>query len=227
MAPRRWFSVVVAVIVIAAGAFAAGYLVHTTTTTTSTSGPTTTTSAPEPTWVATWPTASSPLRYKTPTAAALGFARAVLHMTTPQARAFQQGDTRSGEVPIVTSSTGPVTTVLVRQLTSDNSWWVLGSACAAVNISTPHALDTVTSPQILSGESTAFEAVINYALYQDNDTTPLARGTTMGGSNGTMGPFHTTLSFTAPTQRYGVLVVYTLSAKDGSVLEASAIRVVF
>lgn len=228
MAPRRWFSVVVAVVVIAAGAFAAGYLAHTTTTTTTSStSAVTTTSAPEPTWVATWPTASSSLRYRTPTAAALGFARAVLHMSTPQARAFQQGDTRSGEVPIVTSPTGPVTTVLVRQLTSDNSWWVLGSACAAVNISTPHALNTVTSPQILSGESTAFEAVINYALYQDNDTTPLASGTTMGGANGEMGPFNTTLSFTAPTQRYGVLVVYTLSAKDGSVLEASAIRVIF
>jgi hypothetical protein len=230
MAPRRWFSVVVAVVVIAAGAFAAGYLAHSSTTTTSTSStstPATTTSAPEPTWVATWPTAASTIRYRTPSAAALGFARAVLHMTTPQARAFQQGDTRSGEVPIVTSPTGPVTTVLVRQLTSDNTWWVLGSACAAVNITAPHALDTVSSPMALTGESTAFEAVINYSLYQDNVATPLATGTTMGGANGVMGPFSTTLSFATPTQHYGVLVVYTLSAKDGSVLEASAIRVAF
>ncbi len=229
MAPRRWFSVVVAVVVIAAGAFAAGYLVHsaTTTTTTSTSVPATTTSAPEPTWVAPWPTAASTIRYPTPSAAALGFARAVLHMTTPQARAFQQGDTRSGEVPIITSPTGPVTTVLVRQLTSDNTWWVLGSACAAVNITSPHALDTVSSPMALTGESTAFEAVINYSLYQDNVAIPIATGTTMGGSNGVMGPFSTTLSFATPSQRYGVLVVYTRSAKDGSVLEASAIRVAF
>ncbi len=220
-----------AVVVIAAGAFAAGYLAHsaTTTTTSSTSSTSlsTTTTALEPTWVATWPTASSSLRYRTPSAAALGFARAVLHMATPQARAFQQGDTRSGEVPIVTSPTGPVTTVLVRQLTSDNTWWVLGSACAAVNITSPHALDTITSPLSLSGESTAFEAVINYSLYQDNDAKALVSGTTMGGANGVMAPFKKTITFATPTQRYGVLVVYTLSAKDGSVLEASAIRVAF
>ena len=228
MGSRRWLSVIVVVVLVAVAAFAAGYLAHTTTTTTTTSAPaTSTTTILDPTWVATWPTSSSSIRYATPTAAALGFAKSVLHMTSPVARAFQQGDTRSGEVPIVTTANGPVTTVLVRQLTSDNSWWVLGSACAAVNIATPHALDTVSSPLSLSGESTAFEAVINYALYQDDVTTALASGTTMGGSNGVMGPFSTTLTFAAPTQRYGVLVVYTRSAKDGSVLEASAIRVAF
>ena len=218
------------VVVVAAAAFAAGYLAHSSTTTTSTtSTPATSTSTTvlDPTWVATWPTASSSLRYATPSAAALGFAKSVLHMTSPVARAFQQGDTRSGEVPIVTTANGPVTTVLVRQLASDNTWWVLGSACAAVNITLPHALSTVASPMPLSGQSTAFEAVINYSLYQDDVATPLVTGTTMGGSNGVMGPFSTTLDFTAPTHRYGVLVVYTRSAKDGSVLEASAIRVAF
>ena len=216
MASRRWLSTLVVVVLVAAAAFAAGYLVHSTTTT-----------MLDPTWVATWPTSSSSVRYSTPTAAALGFAKSVLHMTSPVARAFQQGDTRSGEVPIVTTANGPVTTVLVRQLTSDNSWWVLGSACAAVNITLPHALDTVSSPMSLTGQSTAFEAVINYSLYQDDVAAPLVSGTTMGGSNGAMGPFSTTLAFAAPTHRYGVLVVYTRSAKDGSVLEASAIRVAF
>ena len=214
MGSRRWLSVIVVVVLVAVAAFAAGYLAHTTT-------------ILDPTWVATLPTSSSSIRYATPTAAALGFAKSVLHMTSPVARAFQQGDTRSGEVPIVTTANGPVTTVLVRQLTSDNSWWVLGSACSAVNIVHPGALDTVASPLAVSGQSTAFEAVINYSLYQDNVAAPLVSGTTMGGSNGVMGPFSTTLHFAAPTQRYGVLVVFTRSAKDGSVLEASAIRVVF
>lgn len=230
MGSRRWISVIVVVVVVAAAAFAAGYLAHSTTTTTSTtSAPTSTPTStlPDPTWVATWPTASSSLRYSSPSAAALGFAKSVLHMASPVARAFQQGDTRSGEVPIVTTANGPVTTVLVRQLTSDNTWWVLGSACAAVNIALPHALNTVSSPLTLTGQSTAFEAVINYSLYQDDVTAPLVTGTTMGGSNGVMGPFSTTLHFAAPTHRYGVLVVCTRSAKDGSVLEASAIRVLF
>jgi hypothetical protein len=229
MGSRRWLSVIVVLVIVAAAAFAAGYLAHSTTSTTSaTSAPSTSsTTILDPTWVATWPTAGSSLRYSTPTAAALGFATSVLHMSAPVARAFQQGDTRSGEVPVVTSANGPVTTVLVRQLTSDNTWWVLGSACADVNITLPHALDTVSSPLSLSGQSTAFEAVINYSLYQDDVAAPLVSGTTMGGSNGVMGPFSTTLNFAAPTHQYGVLVVYTRSAKDGSVLEASAIRVTF
>ncbi|MHB8827491.1 MAG: Gmad2 immunoglobulin-like domain-containing protein [Acidimicrobiales bacterium] len=228
MGSRRWLSTLVVVVVVAVAAFAAGYLVHSTTTTTTTSPPaTTTTTTLDSTWVATWPTSSSTIRYATPTAAALGFATSVLHMTSPVARAFQRGDTRSGEVPIVTTTNGPVTTVLVRQLTSDNSWWVLGSACAAVNITLPHALDTVSSPLTLTGQSTAFEAVINYSLYQDDVAAPMVSGTAMGGSNGVMGPFSTTVTFAAPAHRYGVLVVYTRSAKDGSVLEASAIRVAF
>lgn len=227
MGSRRWLSTLVVVVLVAVAAFAAGYLVHSTTTTTTSAPATTTSTSLDPTWVATWPTSSSAIRYSTPTAAALGFARSVLHMTSPVARTFQQGDTRSGEVPIVTTANGPMTTVLVRQLTSDNSWWVVGSACASVNITLPHALEAVSSPLSLTGQSTAFEAVINYSLYQDDVTSPLVSGTTMGGSNGVMGPFSTTLTFAAPTHHYGVMVVYTRSAKDGSVLAASAIRVAF
>lgn len=218
---------VVAIVVVAAAAYAAGYLAHSTPSSTSSTSSTTSTSPPDPTWVAAWPTAQSSLRYATPTAAALGFAHAVLAMRSPVAQPFQRGDTRSGEVPIRTTSNGPVTTVLVRQLTGEGSWWVLGATCAAVDIARPSALATVTAPFTLSGESTAFEAVINFALYQDDVATPLVTGTTMGGSNGLMGPFSKTLYFATPTHRYGVLVVFVRSAKDGSVLEGSTTRVAF
>ena len=79
----------------------------------------------------------------------------------------------------------------------------------------------------LSGESTSFETVINFALYEDNATKPLVTGATKGGANGYMGPFSTPLYFEAPTHPFGVLVVSVNSAKDGSVLEASATRVAF
>jgi len=66
-----------------------------------------------------WPTTASSTRYVTPRAAATGFATDYLHMVGPMVGAFQQGDSRSGEVPVQTGVSGPVTSVLVRQLGSD------------------------------------------------------------------------------------------------------------
>ena len=49
----------------------------------------------------------------------------------------------------------------------------------------------------------------------------------MGGSNGDMGPFTDVVSFTQPTQPRGAIVLKTYSMKDGSVAEASVIRIAF
>ncbi len=148
-------------------------------------------------------------------------------MTSPVIGQFQQGDTRSGEVNVQPNATGPVTTVILRQLTSDQSWWILGAATADITITQPSTLATVSSPLVISGSSTAFEAVVNVTLRQDNVTTPLVATTVMGGSNGQLGPFHKSLTFATPTSSYGALVMYTVSAKDGSVANASVIRVRF
>ena len=88
----------------------------TTSTTTTTASPTSTTSLESATWTAVWPTAASTTRYQTPEAAAQGFATAYVHMANPVIGPFEQGDARSGEVPVQPSASGPVTTVLVRQL---------------------------------------------------------------------------------------------------------------
>ncbi len=230
MGSRRWTVVVTVVVVVAVAAFAAGYVAHSTSSTspttvaTSTTAPTTTTS---PAWVAAWPSVQGSLRYQTPSSAALGFARLVLAMRAPIAHGFARGDTRSGEVAVTATPGGPVTTVLVRQVTGDSSWWVLGSTCRDVVIGEPSALATIASPLRLSGWSSAFEAVINDALYEDVVARPIASGTTMGGANGVMGPFATTLTFPAPAHPYGVLVVSVRSPRDGAVREATAIRVAF
>ena len=220
---------VVAIMLVAVVAFAVVSLTRSPATTTNSTSTTSTaagSSTTAPSWVAVWPTARS-LRYATPTAAALGFANEVLRMRSPVAESFQRGDTRSGEVPIRSTPHGPVTTVLVRQLTGDRSWWVLGATCAAVDVARPRALATVSSPFTLSGRSTSFEAVINFALYQDDATKPLVTGVTTGGANGVMGPFARALYFEPPTHHYGVLVVSVRSPKDGAVLEASTVRVAF
>jgi len=229
MALRRKtvISALVAVLLIALG-FVAGRQTAPTATTT-TSAPTTTTTAPlvSQTATAIWPTIASLVRYATPAAAASGFALAYLHMTDPVVGAYRAGDTRSGEVPVRGSAGGPETTVLVRQVTSDASWWVIGAATQDITINMPSTLARVSSPFSISGVSTAYEAVVNISLREDDVSTPLATGTTMGGSMGQLGPFHSSLTFQTPTSTYGALVLYTISAKDGSVASASVIRLRF
>ena len=82
-----------------------------------------------------------------------------------------------------------------------------------------------TSPLAIAGRSTAFEGVVNVSLRQDDVSTPLFEGTVMGGGMGLMAPFHLSIAFGVPSHQFGALVLYTISAKDGSVVNASVIRV--
>jgi hypothetical protein len=173
-----------------------------------------------------WPTAASTTRYRTPESAAQGFATDYLHMTNPVINGFQQGDARSGEVPVQPDSTGPVTTVLVRQMGFDNSWWVLGAGTAAINPSAPAWNARISSPASLTGTSVAYEGTVQTQVRQDDTTKPLGEGYVTGGSTA-MGPFSGSLAFTRPNTKYGAVVLYTTSAKDGSVQGVSVIRVRF
>jgi hypothetical protein len=219
-------SALVAVLLIAI-AFVAGRQTAPTVTTTSAPVTTTTARGVSQTATAIWPTSASSDRYPTPDAAATGFALAFLHMTDPIIGAYRAGDARSGEVAVRGSARGPVTTVMVRQVTSGASWWVIGAATPDIAINAPSTLARVRSPFTIAGVSTAYEAVVNFSLREDDVSTPLAMGTTMGGSMGQLGPFHATLAFQSPTSAYGALVLYTISAKDGSIASASAIRLRF
>jgi len=192
---------------------------------TSTSSPATTVTAPVDTATAVWPDASTTTRYADPIAAARGFATDFVGFANPVVGEFRQGDARSGEVPVRPDASGPETTVLVRQL--GDSWWVLGAATANIRLSSPAALASITSPVRLQGTSTAFEGTVNTQVRQDGSTQPIGTGIVMGGGNGTMGPFDGTLSFSQPSAPAGALVLLTLSAKDGTVSEATVVRVKF
>ena len=228
---KRQFSLVIVALVVVAGL---GVLIgrqtapstSTTTTTTSTSTTTTTGVNAQP-LEAIWPFANTATRFADPFSAAVSFAHDYLGMNQPLLSAFQRGDARSGEFSLRASATGPVTTVMVRQLSADNTWWVIGAACADIVVTSPHALAPITSPVTLTGSSTAFEAVVNVELRQDASLVPIVRTTVMGGGNGVMGPFTKSVTFARPVARYGSLVFRTLSAKDGSVIEASVLRIGF
>jgi len=197
-----------------------------TTTTPANSSTSTTPSAAQPS-TAVWPFASERTRYSDPVSVARSFAVTFLGFVDPVVGTFQQGDSRSGEVPVQATPTGPVTTVIVRMLTADNTWWVLGASTPGLQLQTPKTSDTISSPLILSGQSTAYEATVNVQIRQDGVLAPLKEAIVMGGSNGVMGPFASTVDFAKPTAKAGAIVLKTVSAKDGNISEASVIRVRF
>src|SRR5664280_1171513 len=193
----------------------------------STTTTTTTLAATEQPATAIWPFASSATRFSDPLLAAQTFAIDYLGFTRPLIGAFQSGDNRSGEVQVRPSSLSIPTTILVRQLSSSNTWWVLGAVSPHIQVTSPTALSRISSPVRLTGRSTAFEAVVNVEVRQDGSLNALVRSTVMGGSMGVMGPYARRITFPKPSAGGGAIVYRTLSAKDGSVVDATALRVSF
>ena len=196
-------------------------------TSTTTAGATSTTAPPVlDSSTAVWPTAAGTRRFTDPVAAARSFATDYLKMVAPVVGAFRPGDSASGEVPIQATSRGPVTTVIVRRLGPGTSWWVLGSATPNIRLTEPAALATISSPVRLRGQSSAFEATVNFSVREDDNAHALAEGFTMGGSS-QMGPFDTSVTYSPPKMPSGAIELYTISSESGHVQEATVIRVHF
>ncbi len=193
--------------------------------TTTTEAPTTSGPAPvDPN--ALWPAQGSTTRFTDPVEAARSFATELLGFTAPVVGELQQGDARSGEVEVGPTEEGPVTTVFVRQLGPGDDWSVIGAETANIELATPEPGAQITSPTQLTGRAHAFEGTVLVELRQDGDTTPLYSGFVTGGGD-QLRDFEGSMTFDAPTAERGVLVLYTQSADDGRVLEATAIRVQF
>ena len=187
----------------------------------------TTTTTSVATDTAVWPFVTDSIRYSDPVQAATGFAVTYLGFANPVVGAFMEGDNRSGEVVIRPNSTGPETTVIVRKLAPDETWWVLGASTPMLQLQSPEWNASIASPVTLSGQSTAFEATVNVQIRQDGTLTPLASNIVMGGSMGQMGPFSKAVSFSKPTAKRGAIILKTLSAKDGNPAEATVLRIQF
>lgn len=123
-------------------------------------------------------------------------------------------------------ATGPATTVFVRQLGTDGTWWVLGCATANIEVTKPAALDTITSPVTLEGRANAFEGTVNVTIRVDGKRDAITEDF-VTGMMGDMGPYSKAITFQDPGGERGAIVYRTLSAKDGSVWEAGVIRVRF
>jgi hypothetical protein len=121
-----------------------------------------------------------------------------------------------------------VTTVFVRQLGPDDSWWVIGSSTPNIVVTSPEALQEVSSPLALTGQARAFEGTVNVEVRVDGDVGPLATTFVTGSGGGDLGPFEGEATWgTPPAQPGGAVVFLTINAEDGSVWEASVVRVLF
>jgi hypothetical protein len=198
-----------------------------TTGSTETSAPPTTTTAPIDRATAVWPFAASAIRFTDPTAAAQGFAADFLGFQAPVVGSFQRRDSLSGAVDVRARADGPVTAVMVRQFAPGDSWWVVGAATADIQLREPAALAAVSSPVRVRGSSTAFEGTVQTEVRQDGTITPLGSGFVMGGASGVVAPFDGTLTFIRPTAPAGAIVLHTVSAENGQVMQATVVRVRF
>ena len=207
------------------------------------SSSTTTTAAPlEDTFPGVWPytTAAEADGYTRglvdeifldPVRTAREFMRVYVGMEAPVAGEYRAGDAQSGEVEVrPRAGSRLVTTVSVRRVSGDGSPWVVVSAAAAmVKLITPVALEGIRSPVNVSGEASAFEGNVVVQVKEDGmgPTQYLGQEALIGGSGPDLEPYAGPVAFKAPTKTSGAVVVLTYSAEDGSVEQASVVRVRF
>lgn len=172
---------------------------------------------------AVWPVAGT-AGLTDPVAAARAFAVDYLGFTDPVVGPFAQGDSRSGEVAVRPRADGPATTVLLRQLSGEDTWSVLGADTENITVTRPEAGATVSSPVEVAGTALAFEGNVLVQVRQDGTDAPLGQAPVTGGGD-VPRPFAGAIPFRQPTSAYGALVLLTESAEDGSIWEAAALRV--
>lgn len=202
--------------------------------------PTTTTAPPttapvdpvdpvDPVEVALWPWVDSDLRFDDPLEAARSFAADVLGFEDPIVGEFLGGDLRSGEVEVRSIAPFTPTTVLVRQLTDDDSWWVIGSVSENLLLELPEPGDTIGDPLLISARTVAWEGTVEVKVRVDGEDADRWLGFFTGpGAPGEPGEVQAVIPWDPPTEGWGTLILFTQDgAKTGEVLEGTAIRVRF
>ena len=162
------------------------------------------------------------------------FARTFLGMPDPTVGEFRSGDTTSGEIDVHPYPTGTIgSTLVVAQ--SDTGWVVTAAMSNNLILGEPHG-GTITSPVALRGRSVAFEGTVHVTVLADGtDLSCVTEGaracgtsdgvlanTTYTGGGTEMTPFSVDVPFTKHDgQDMGVIVLWTDSARDGSIAEAT------
>jgi hypothetical protein len=93
-------------------------------------------------------------------------------------------------------------------------------------MTSPEAGEVIGNPLTVTGSALAWEGNVKGEIRQDGTRAPLGTGVFTGGGD-VMRPFSGSISYMAPSQPYGALVLVTHSAEDGRVWQAAVLRVAF
>jgi|GEM_PF-752212 len=174
-----------------------------------------------------WPLPSSHETFTDMTTAVYSVATDFAHMKDVVVDNSGKVSANTWAVLLQSGSAGPRTTVYLTKRSSDNSWWVTSAVAQDIVLGTPKWNSTVKSPFHVTGLSTAFEAVVNGQVLSRQNGKSLTKFTAMGGSNGIVGAFSTVVSIPQVRRTTNAtLLLYEVSAKDGSVTEFSASPIV-
>lgn len=196
-------------------------------TTTTSTEVTTTTTAPDPVdrRFVVWPPEGSGVSFTDPVLAARAFATEFIGFENPIVSQFNANDSQTGEVEIRSVDGGTPTIVFMSTYGTPN-WYVLGAVNANIIVDSPKAGDTITSPVRLAGEAFAFEGVINVQILADGDDTPLFEDSVVGGGSELL-PFDATFDWPNPGSGAGSVVFRFLGPREGEVVDATVVRVLF
>ncbi len=111
-------------------------------------------------------------------------------------------------------------------------WSVVGARSTKIELESPAARSTVSSPVTLVGKANAFEGTVTVRVREDGMTESQTLGqgfvTGSGDSSGELGPFRGEVAFRRPTKAGGAIVLSEdSSAENQGVLRATVIRVFF
>jgi hypothetical protein len=163
-------------------------------------------------------------------ATALEFARSFIGMPDPVTDSVSTHEDGSTTVVVRPKPLSPVKTRidLDRSGTPDGPWTVVQASTENITVDAPAYEARVASPLDLAGTSLAFEAVVRVEVRQDGQGFGESLGaTTVMGGGTELQPFHGSISFDRPTERAGTVIFFTDSAEDGSIVEATVVRVAF
>lgn len=167
------------------------------TTTTSTTASTTTTAVTVLEQPAIWPAAD--VVFDNPSEAAADFVSNVLGVP-PELSEFKQGDSRSGEIDVLSlgEGAGPAivrSTLILRQLGPSDGWFVLAAVNPNNTITSPGSwAEVAAGPTEVSGKGRGFEASLVVEAFLAGDAGDLIdRQITQGGSAADSEPYSVTV----------------------------------
>ena len=129
----------------------------------------------------------------------------------PNLGEFQQGDSRSGEIDVLSPAEGGGVAIrsvlLLRQLGPDDGWFVLAAIGENTIASPASGSEVAAGPVEVSGEGRGFEGLVVVEAFPAGDATQLDQQLTQGGSTEATEPYSVTIDLSGAASGDTVLIL--------------------